>query len=217
MFYNFDLTDEQKVFIDAIKHYKMVICNAPAGSGKTQLALGTAKILVQKGELEKCYFIVNPTEERKMGYRPGNQTEKEMSYLAPLFDALPKINEDQRCMHFEQGDLARQSAINAKNGHVWLYPKTHIFMRGTNIEDCIAICDESQNYTINDLRKVLTRVHDSAKIVLIGHTGQIDLPDENLSGFSRVIEHFKDEPYCKTCTLTKNFRGEVATHADKMR
>jgi len=217
MFYNFELTEEQKIFNNAIKHYKMGISHAPAGSGKTQLALGVAKILVQKGELEKCYFIVNPTEERKMGYRPGNQTEKEMSYLAPLFDALPKINEDSRCMHFEQGDLAKQSAINAKNGHVWLYPKTHIFMRGTNIEDCIAICDESQNYTINDLRKVLTRVHDSAKIVLIGHTGQIDLPDENLSGFSRVIGHFKDEPYCKTCTLTKNFRGEVATHADKLR
>ena len=69
----------------------------------------------------------------------------------------------------------------------------------------------------DELKKVLTRIHDNCKTIVIGHSGQCDLyhyPER--SGFAPYIEHFKDEPYAQVCELTKNYRGIVSTKADEL-
>lgn len=198
------LTDEQREYVDAIFDYQFVIVNAKAGTGKTTLAVAAAKLLNKP-----LYYIFSPVEERTMGYRPGNQWEKEESYITPLKDALIEINEDPERVIFNPD---RPEFL--KRGDVWVYPMSHVFARGMNLKDKVVIIDEAQNFTRGELKKVLTRIHDDCKVIMIGHDGQNDLPNPDKSGFVPYIDHFKDEPYVKVCSLTRNFRGRLATHAD---
>lgn len=197
-------TDEQREYVDAIFDYSFVIANAKAGSGKTTLAVAAAKLLGKP-----LFYIFSPVQERAMGYRPGDQREKEESYITPLKDALLEINEnpDEVIYNPERMDLV-------KRGKTWVYPMSHIFARGMNLKGKTIIIDEAQNFTRGELKKVLTRIHDDCKVIMIGHDGQSDLPQPSKSGFVPYIEHFRNEPYVKVCTLTTNFRGKLATHAD---
>jgi len=102
------------------------------------------------------------------------------------------------------------------NDNTWIKAMSHVFMRGTNIKDSTLIIDEAANMTRGDLKKVLTRVHQSTKVIMIGHTDQCDLPDPSKSGFAPYIEHYRDEPYCKVVELSKNFRGKLAQKADEL-
>jgi phosphate starvation-inducible protein PhoH and related proteins len=200
------LTEEQREYVDSIFDNQMTIVNAKSGTGKTTLAVACAKIIGQP-----LVYVFSPVQEKAMGFRPGKQAEKEREYYQPLIDALLKINEvPARVLYDEDNPDA------LKAGHVWVYPKSHIFARGTNIEECTVIIDEAQNFTRGELKKLLTRIHDSAKVIMIGHVGQIDLPDPKKSGFAPYIEHFADEPYCKTVELSVNFRGKLAQHADEL-
>lgn len=91
---------------------------------------------------------------------------------------------------------------------------SHVFARGINIKDKVVIIDEAQNFTRGELKKVLTRIHDDCKVIMIGHDNQCDLPNPRKSGFVPCVELFKTQPYVNICELTHNFRGELATHAD---
>ena len=123
---------------------------------------------------------------------------------------MAEIGEDERFA------LHREDNPPIVNNETWIKAMSHVFLRGTNIKDSTLIIDESQNLTRGELKKVLTRVHNSTKVIMIGHTGQIDLPKTSTSGFSPYIEHFRDEPYAKVCELTVNFRGKLASKADKL-
>lgn len=200
------LTAEQKEYVNSIFDKSITFVNAPSGSGKTTLAVACARILEKP-----LIYIFAPVEEKKMGFRPGNQQEKEMEYYQPLKDALLEIGEMPEKVIFSEENID-----NVKNGNVWVYPKSHIFARGTNIKDSTVILAESQNYTKGELKKILTRIHDSCTVIVEGHTGQCDLPDPSNSGFMPYIEHFKNENYVSVCELTVNFRGRISTHADSL-
>lgn len=209
------LTDEQKIYVDSIFDYQLTMVNARSGTGKTSLAVACAKIIGKD-----LYYIFSPVEEGAMGYRPGSQEEKESDYLSALKDALLEIDENPIQVIYREDFLADQKSKKKmtdalKNGTVWVYPKTHTFVRGMNIKDATVIIDESQNFTKLELKKVLTRIHDNCKVIMIGHTGQIDICDGD-SGFAEYIEHFKDEEYANLCELSWNFRGKLAHHADKI-
>jgi phosphate starvation-inducible protein PhoH and related proteins len=197
------LTDEQREYVDSIFDRQLTICNAKAGTGKTTLAVAAAKLLGKP-----LLYVFNPTEERRMGYRPGTQEEKESAYVVPLMDALLAINENPA-----QAIVNPANPDAQKAGRAWVTAKSHVFARGTNIRGMTVIIDEAQNFTRSDLRKVLTRIHDDCTVVMIGHTGQCDLVGSR-SGFADYIEHFRDKPYAKVCELTRNFRGRLATDAD---
>lgn len=198
------LTEEQKIYLDAIQNpeKRLIIVNAPAGTGKTTLAVGMSYIL-GKGLL----YLFNPTEENTLGYTPGEKEEKERKYLGPLKDALLKINQNPDKAIISERELTRSK-------QAWVIAKSHVFERGTNIEGTTVLIDEAQNWTKKDLKKILTRIHDNCKVIVIGHTGQIDLPDPSLSGFTRLIEVFKDKPYAQQIKLTKNFRGILSQDAE---
>lgn len=211
------LTEEQQEYVDSIFDNQITIVNAKSGTGKTTLAVACAKLLQKE-----LIYVFSPVEERKMGYRPGSQEEKERTYITPLLDALLEINENPMQVIFSEDSLnepgrAKQMMEAAKKGTVWVYPKSHIFARGTNMKNKTIIIDECQNFTKSELKKVLTRIHDDCKVILIGHTGQIDLDCECSSGFADYIEHFKKEDYAGICELTVNFRGRLAQHADNIK
>jgi phosphate starvation-inducible protein PhoH len=146
-----------------------------------------------------------------MGYRPGTQQEKEKEYLTPLKDALLEIGEIPDKVIYDPDNLDAMKA-----GHVWVYPMSHTFARGINLKDKTVILAESQNYSRGDMKKILTRIHDSCTVVIEGHTGQCDLPDPRKSGFAPYIEHFRGESYAKVVELTVNFRGRLSQHADRL-
>lgn len=215
MFFGFadKLTEEQKAFVDAMysDKYDIVFCNSPAGTGKTTLAVATAKMLVSENRHKGLVFTFSPVEERKMGFRPGTQAEKEFEYTVPLRQALIEINEDPDRVIVNDFNMD-----NSKKGIAWVETMTDTFARGMNLRNCVVIIDESQNWTSSQLKKLLTRCHDSAKVIVLGHTGQCDLSDKSQSGFQQYIEHFKDEERAYVCNLTQNFRGWMAQHADTL-
>lgn len=199
------LTDEQRIYVDSIFDNKFTIVNAKSGTGKTTLAVAVAKLLNKP-----LYYTFAPVEEDALGYTPGDVEEKEAKYITPLLDALTQIREDPRLA------IHRDSNPDFMNAGAWVHAKSHVFMRGTNIMDCTLIIDESQNMTRGDLKKVLTRLHHSVTVVMIGHDGQNDLPDPSKSGFVPYLEHFRDEPNTRICDLSVNFRGPISQHADKL-
>lgn len=202
------LTNEQAVYLDSIFDNRLTFVNARSGSGKTTLAVGAAKLLGKP-----LVYIFAPVEEDKMGFRPGDQHEKEAEYLQPLKDALLEVNENPEQAIFDPETLGK-----AKNGvdDSWVFPMSHIFARGTNIKDSTVIITEAQNFTRGELKKVLTRLHDSCTVIVEGHEGQIDLDDPRKSGFVPYMNHFSDEEYVGIVELTVNFRGEISRKADEL-
>ena len=212
MFYNMILDEDQIAFVEAIKNPEktIVFCDAPAGTGKTTLAMGAAQILVQdkRNDLEGIVYIVSPYGEQKQGYLPGSITEKSEVYYEPAYQAMIEVGMNPHT------DVCSESMTSKKKGEAYVKMLTHTYLRGTNLQKKVVILDESQNYTVPELKKVLTRCHDSCKVIVIGHTGQIDI--RGGSGFARYLEHFEGHEKCAVCKLTTNHRGWLSTYADAL-
>ena len=212
-FYDMILDDEQVAFVEAIKDpgKTIIFCDAPAGTGKTTLAMGTANILVQdkRNDLDGIVYIVSPYGEGKQGYLPGSITEKSEVYYEPAYQAMIEVGMNP---YADVNTKAMTEKRKPHDGIVNLL--THTYLRGTNLQKKVVILDESQNYTVAELKKVLTRCHDSCKVIVIGHTGQIDI--RGGSGFARYLEHFQGQERCAVCRLTTNHRGWLSTFADEL-
>lgn len=212
VFYDMVLDDEQMAFVKAIKDLQktIVFCDAPAGTGKTTLAMGAANILVQdrRNELDGIVYIVSPYGEGKQGYLPGSITEKSEVYYEPAYQAMIEVGMNPNA------DVCGDSMTARKRGDGYVKLLTHTYLRGTNLKNKVIILDESQNYTVSELKKVLTRCHDSCKVIVIGHTGQIDI--RGGSGFARYLNHFDGQERCAVCRLTTNHRGWLSTYADEL-
>lgn len=215
LFYGIPLTDEQKQAVDDIFDYHTIFINAPAGTGKNTIAIGCADIIVNGDipefkHIDGMIYTFNPTEEDKLGYTKGNEEEKESKYLGPLKGTLTKLGIDHRFA------IKRESHPPHINDQCWIDAKSHTFMRGHDYENKVVVVDEAQNFDKKSLKKLLTRLHDSCIVIVIGHDGQIDLKKPSESGFVPYIEWYKDKPYARFPVLTEDFRGERARHADKM-
>lgn len=212
-FYGLELDKDQQAFAEAIWNPEnlIVFANACAGSGKTTIAVGVANMLVQYGLYEGIVYVVSPVQEEKSGFLPGDADQKTQVYTAPLYDALKKLDINPFTA------VNQESIANQKNGTGYIDCVSHLWLRGCNLENKCVIVEESQNFYKDELKKVLTRIADSSKTIVIGHTGQCDLyHNPERSGFAPYIEHFRNEPYAQVCQLTKNYRGKVSTHADEL-
>lgn len=212
-FYGLELDDEQLNFAEAIWNPEnlIVFANACAGSGKTTIAVGVANMLVKYGFYDGIVYVVAPVQEEKSGFLPGDPDQKTQVYATPLYTALIKLGINPYTA------VNQESISNQKNGTGYIDCVSHLWTRGDTFENKIIIVDESQNFYKDELKKVLTRVMDNSKTIVIGHTGQCDLyHNPERSGFAPYIEHFEGEPYAQTCKLTKNYRGKVSTHADAL-
>ena len=213
-FYGLILDDDQKKFRDAIwdKDKLIVFCDARAGSGKTTITTGVANLLVKYGRYDGIVYIASPTQEMKQGYIPGSITEKSEPYFSPFYQALEKIGVNINTATYDD-------ILNQKNGTAFIQCMTHTYLRGCNFENKVIILDECQNYYIDELKKTLTRIHDNCKVIVIGHSGQIDLyynPDR--SGFVKYMEHFANthDDRVAICQLTQNYRGWISRTADEL-
>lgn len=212
MFYGMQLDKEQEVFANSIwnKDVDIVYCDAKAGTGKTTIATGVANLLVWYGLYDKIVYIMSPYGERKQGWLPGTITEKSSVYFEAFYQALIKCNVNiNTCM---SADISNQ-----KYGTGYISCITDTFLRGSNLDNAVVIVDEAQNYTVQQLKKVLTRIGSRAKVIVIGHQLQCDLDDKETSGFKAYLDHFSGKERCAVCTLKHNHRGWISQYADELK
>lgn len=159
----------QKLYIDAIRQYDMVFGIGPAGTGKTYLAMAVA-VSALLGKKAHRIVLARPAVEagEKLGFLPGDLSEKVNPYLRPLYDAL-----------FDMIDFDRASSLIQK-GIIEVAPLA--FMRGRTLNDSFVILDEAQNTTSEQMKMFLTRLGYGSKAVITGDVTQIDLPVEKTSG-----------------------------------
>lgn len=211
-FYGLDLDEQQKEFVSACLDLNktIVFVDAAAGTGKTTLAMGAANMMVKdkRNDLDGIVYIVSPYGEQRQGFLPGSHTEKSEVYFEPAYQALLQCNMNPYT------DVYSDPLTAKRKGDAFVKMLTHTFLRGVNLEKKVVIIDEAQNYTTAELKKVLTRIHDDCKVIVIGHSLQCDTKER--SGFIPYIQHFQGQERCSVCKLTKNYRGWLSTFADLM-
>lgn len=212
IFYNFELDADQEKFVSSVMSADntIVFCNAKAGTGKTTMAMGVANLLVQdkRTPYNGIVYIVSPYGEEKQGYLPGSITEKSEVYYEPAYQAMLECGLNPNVV------VCSESMTSKKRGEAYVKLLTHTYLRGTNLSKKVIIIDEAQNFTLPEMKKVLTRIHDDSKVIVVGHTGQIDISAQ--SGFAKYIDYFNGHDKCAVCELTINHRGWLSTYADEL-
>lgn len=215
-FYGLKLDEEQEKFRDAIWDYNttVVVCNARAGVGKSTISLGTANLLVQYGRYDGIVYIMAPTQEQKQGYLPGGLEEKSAPYMKPLVEAMNTLGIPPYAL------MNDDNIANIKSGDAYIRFTVDTYLRGCNFENKVIIVDEAENFYFDEMKKVLTRIHDNCKVIIIGHDGQCDLyKHRERSGFIpylNAFENIKDDPKVAICNLTINHRGWFSLFCDNV-
>ncbi len=162
-------TKNQVEYIEAIRTHDMVIGIGPAGTGKTYLAMAMAVNALLSKQVSRV-VLARPAVEagEKLGYLPGDLSEKIMPYLRPLYDAL-----------FDMIELEKATSL-IERGVIEIAPLA--FMRGRTLNDSFIILDEAQNTTSEQMKMYLTRLGFNSRTVITGDTTQIDLPRGQVSG-----------------------------------
>ena len=169
----------QKHYLRSIVRHDLNFGIGPAGTGKTYLAVACA---VQALEQEKVsrLVLVRPAVEagERLGFLPGDMTQKVDPYLRPLYDAL-----------YEMLGIDKVASLIARNV-IEVAPLA--FMRGRSLNDAFIILDEGQNTTVEQMKMFLTRIGFGSTAVVTGDITQVDLPRHTDSGLRQVIDVLKD-------------------------
>ena len=147
----------------------------PAGTGKTYLAVACAVDMIERNEIERI-LLVRPAVEagEKLGFLPGDLTQKIDPYLRPLYDALYEM------IGFEKvGKMIEKQIIE-------IAPLA--YMRGRTLNNSFVILDEAQNTTPEQMKMFLTRLGFGSRAVITGDISQVDLPRGTKSGLAQAME-----------------------------
>lgn len=190
----------------------LVSMTGKAGTGKTLLALASA---LQVRKFYRQIYVARPVvplSNKDIGYLPGDVESKLAPYMQPLWDNL-KVIQDQ----FPETDKNYQLINNMiKEEKLVIEPLSYI--RGRSLQRIYFIVDEAQNLTPHEIKTIITRAGEGAKIVLTGDIYQIDHPylDSQSNGLSYLIEHFKGQKLYSHVNLEKGERSELAELASNL-
>ncbi len=171
-------TDNQDLYLNAIRDNDLVFAIGPAGTGKTYLAVAAA-VHMLKAELVKKVILVRPAVEagEKLGFLPGDLQAKVNPYLRPLLDALNDMMDFATIKRFMMNDVVEVIPL--------------AYMRGRTLNNAVIILDEAQNTTKGQMLMFLTRMGHGSKMIVTGDTTQIDLPDPTESGLIDAARRLK--------------------------
>lgn len=172
-------TPRQVEYLKQIQEHDITFGIGPAGTGKTYLAVASAVDAFERDLVERI-ILTRPAVEagERLGFLPGDLTQKIDPYLRPLYDALYDLMGADRV-----AKLYEKRAIE-------IAPLA--FMRGRTLNHAFIILDEAQNTTPEQMKMFLTRIGIGAKAVVTGDVTQIDLPKGHKSGLKEAIEVLRD-------------------------
>jgi phosphate starvation-inducible PhoH-like protein len=177
----------QQNYVNAIADKDAIFAIGPAGTGKTYLAVARAVEALESSNVRRI-VLVRPAVEagEKLGFLPGDLSEKVDPYLRPIYDALYEF------LGFEKVNKLIEKHI------IEVAPLA--FMRGRTLNDSFIILDEAQNTTVPQMKMFLTRMGFGSKMVITGDITQIDLANPSESGLldaTNVLKDMEDIAFCE--------------------
>ena len=162
-------------YIKNINKYELNFGIGPAGTGKTYLAVAAAVDAFLNDKVQRI-ILIRPAVEagEKLGFLPGDLSQKVDPYLRPLYDAL-----------YEMLGIERVTKLIEKEA-IEVAPLA--YLRGRTLNNSFIIMDESQNTTVDQMKMVLTRMGFGSHAVINGDLTQVDLPKHINSGLEHVIQ-----------------------------
>ena len=172
-------TENQQKLIDAYEKNDMLFAVGPAGTGKTYLSIALA-VKALKEKTAKRVILSRPAVEagEKLGFLPGDMTDKIDPYLQPLYDALEDMLPAVKLQDMMEKHVIQIAPL--------------AFMRGRTLNDAVVILDEAQNTTPAQIRMFLTRMGLNSKMIITGDMTQVDLPRGTKSGLHEALEILSD-------------------------
>jgi len=160
-------------YLETIDNSTITFGIGPAGTGKTFLAVASAVKMYSENKIKKI-VLTRPAVEagERLGYLPGDLSQKIDPYLVPLFDSL----------EYFFGNETLQYLIEKRN--IEIVPLA--YMRGRTLNDACIILDEAQNATMSQIKMFLTRLGENSKMIITGDETQIDLHNRTFSGLKKT-------------------------------
>ncbi|MEJ1965793.1 MAG: PhoH family protein [Gammaproteobacteria bacterium] len=179
----------QREYLSQIRARDLTFGIGPAGTGKTYLAVACAVEALQTDRVRRI-VLVRPAVEagERLGFLPGDLTQKVDPYLRPMYDALYEMMGFDRVARFIERNVIEVAPL--------------AFMRGRSLNDSFIILDEAQNTTPEQMKMFLTRIGFGSRAVVTGDITQTDLPAGRQSGLQSVIH------------ILRGVEGVAFTHFD---
>lgn len=184
-------TPNQKLYLEMMDEYDIVIGIGPAGTGKTFLAVMASLIKLDRGDVSKI-VLTRPVVEagERLGFLPGDLYDKINPYLKPLYDAFFLMIGPEKLKHYLDEEI------------IEIIPLA--YMRGRTLNDAFVILDEAQNTTPEQMKMFLTRLGFNSQLVITGDITQIDLDGRTQSGLVLITKILKDIEEIKFIYFTEN-------------
>jgi phosphate starvation-inducible PhoH-like protein len=167
--------DHQKRYLANIHGHDLTFGIGPAGTGKTYLAVACAVESLHSERVRRI-VLVRPAVEagERLGFLPGDLTQKVDPYLRPMYDALYEMMGFDRVARFIERNIIEVAPL--------------AFMRGRSLNESFIILDEAQNTTPEQMKMFLTRIGFGSRAVVTGDLTQTDLPAGRLSGLTHALD-----------------------------
>ncbi len=164
----------QCAYIDSIRTHDLTFGIGPAGTGKTYLAVASAVEALEQEQVRRI-VLVRPAVEagERLGFLPGDMSQKVDPYLRPMYDALYEMIGFDRVAKLIDRHIIEIAPL--------------AFMRGRTLNESFIILDEAQNTTVEQMKMFLTRMGFGSSAVVTGDVTQIDLPRNQTSGLRHVL------------------------------
>ena len=178
-------------YVKAIREHELTFAVGPAGTGKTYLAMALAVAALRNKEVERI-VLTRPAVEagEKLGFLPGDLSQKVDPYLRPLFDAMYEMMGAESYQRLQERGALEVAPL--------------AYMRGRTLSDSFIILDEAQNTTPEQMKMFLTHFDAGSRVVVTGDATQTDLPYGKQSGLLQALEVLKEIPEIAIVRLSQS-------------